>query len=122
MKNGLLTRYSLTKTGIDQVQQTSKSLLFYLRSKTNHLKEDTLIISSPFVRTMQTARIIQSNFNIGDNIIKQDERLCERGFNKYELMSSDNYQTVWDADQVKEVIEGIESPTSVLEQIGRAHV
>lgn len=117
LKNGLLTRYSLTKTGILQVQETSKNLLFYLRTQTLNLKEDTLIISSPFVRTMQTARIIQSNFHIGDNIIKEDHRLCERNFSKYELTSSNNYQTVWDADTIREVIEGVESPNAVLERL-----
>lgn len=61
-----------------------------------------LLLSSPFLRTCQTAEIAGDLLGL---TTKTDQRLRERDFGEFELMSDEHYQEVWAADP--------ETPTAV---------
>jgi len=77
------------------------------------LKKVDLVISSPFLRTVETAEIAAKIIGAP---IEIDDRLGERGFGKLELTSIDNYAAVLDRDRASASHKewGVESALEVL--------
>lgn len=76
-----------------------------------------VIYSSPFLRTIETSDIIDSQLRIGEVI--SDDRLRERYFGNFELGIDDRYQMVWDQDEIDPGHKkwNVESPNEVFDRI-----
>lgn len=77
------------------------------------LDESTLIISSDFLRTAETAEIIREA--LGVDSVRFDIRLRERFFGKWDGASYVNYSTAWHNDAVNPelVLDGVEGTGAV---------
>ncbi len=78
---------------------------------------ETLVFSSDFMRTRETAEIIREH--LGAEPVKFDERLRERFFGDWEGKSHVNYSKAWkkDAYDPEQVFNGAESTASVRERM-----
>lgn len=83
-----LAAYGLTARGADQVIKTA------LQSR---IDNNTLIVSSDYLRAKETADIVHSVVSCNQSIIT-DERLRERDFGKWELHDHRHYEDVWKYD------------------------
>ena len=106
-ENGL-AGFGLTQVG---KQQAAKSLQNF------PLDSQTIIYSSDFLRTQQTALIAQEILEPHNRIIFT-KHLRERFFGNFELTSSDNYETVWaqDRDYHTALKNKVEPVTQVLKR------
>lgn len=59
---------------------------------------NTLCYSSDFSRAFETAELFCKRLGLGKPLI--DIRLRERSFGAFELLSADNYEQVWERDQL----------------------
>lgn len=93
--------YGLTDRGRDQVRDSVGK---------SGLGSSTLIISSDFKRTRETAQICQSELGCGQPLL--ETALRERFFGKLEGTSGGRYLEVWEADSQDDVHTpfGAESP------------
>ena len=103
--------YGLTETGRLQVAESAQQAL---QSRT--LDQDTLILSSDFSRASESARIAAEILSIREIIFVSSLR--ERSFGKLEGSSSQNYQLVWDEDEIDpgHQLYGVESVNQVLDR------
>jgi probable phosphoglycerate mutase len=78
---------------------------------------DTLIVSSDFLRAVQTAEIIREA--LGAAPVVFDERLRERFFGEREGLSHENYAATWknDASDPNQAHNGAETVGEVLERM-----
>jgi len=83
-------QYGLTKLGQQQVIESA--------SNTTELNQDTLIISSDFLRAQHTAEITQKILKTTHSI-QYSTALRERFFGTLNGQNDAQYQTVWDIDQ-----------------------
>jgi len=104
-ENGL-AGYGLTQAGKQQAVQSLKNF---------PLDSQTIIYSSDFLRTQQTALIAEEILEPHHRIIFT-KHLRERFFGDFELTSSDNYETVWaqDCDDHTALKNNVEPVTDVL--------
>ncbi len=99
--------YGLSKKGREEVRESTKN------AKRDYiLNSDTVIISSDFTRTRETAEIAANMLSV--EIITTTPKLRERFFGTWDGTSSSNYQNVWDddiydADNSNNSVESIES-------------
>lgn len=101
-------KWGLTDVGRDQISQSLTS---------SPLSKDTLIYTSDFLRTWESAQIVAEMLGCAQPI--KDSRLRERFFGDYEEMSSDNYPLIWKEDEENNNNgdKGVESPLQVQERI-----
>lgn len=85
----------LTEVGRVQVRQAARNLILSVPS----IKKDGYVIFfSPFLRTAQTAEEIRDV--IGEpKLFREEDRLRERYFGKFEGKSTDHYEEVWVRDR-----------------------
>jgi len=111
-EDGKKTAYGLTHSGEEQVRQSVLE-----QKKSGALDENTLLITSPFSRTMRTAEIAKE---ILESIpaIQSDERLRERWFGNWEKTLHTAYANVWVEDKKNptHTIENVESTSDVQER------
>lgn len=81
--------YGLSLTGRTQVADAASA-------SASHLGSDTVIYCSPFLRTLETARLLADGRGV-DEVIP-DDRLVERHFGTLEGLSDENYGQVWELD------------------------
>lgn len=86
------TAFGLTDSGREEVEVSVRQAQ-YLLQKAPPLS----ILMSPLLRTRQTAEIAATMLGVQPEI---DQRLIERDFGDYELLSDDHYQHVWEADRI----------------------
>lgn len=91
---GLGRTAGLTEVGRVQAKQSARNLLHALPE----LENGYGILSSPFKRTVETTLFIRSVLGI-PKLSKEDARLGERFFGKFEGQSTDNYEKVWERDR-----------------------
>ncbi|MFZ3044192.1 MAG: histidine phosphatase family protein [Minisyncoccia bacterium] len=92
LENGKKDDYTLTPLGEEQVRQSVSE------SKANGmLGPKTIIISSPFSRTLRTAEIAKEILG-SEHDFSIDDRLRERWFGDWEQTSDANYANVWTND------------------------
>ncbi len=97
-------RYGLTEQGRESVRRSVMAA---------GLPEDTVIVSSDFLRTKQTAEIAADC--IGAAAPHLDERLRERRFGIFEGTSDRQYDIAWARDREgRDVGDGVESAQAVL--------
>ncbi|MDF1813433.1 MAG: histidine phosphatase family protein [Verrucomicrobiales bacterium] len=77
--------YGLTDTGRAEVKKSVNEAAAMIKES-----PPLLILMSPFLRTRQTAEIAAGKFGV--------QRLVERDFGEFELLSDKHYQNVWDID------------------------
>ncbi len=94
-KNGL-TKFGLTSVGKKQVGQSVRQAKF--------LKSDTIIYSSDFLRTRQSAEIAKKILKAKK--VSCSPKLRERNFGRLELTSSVNYAKVRKFDRQSRVSHG----------------
>ena len=82
-------QYGLSAKGRNQVERSPMEALSH---------GSISLISSPFLRTMESAEILRSRFRL--DAIKQDERLCERNCGVLEGLRDTHYEPVWTQDRV----------------------
>lgn len=86
-------RYGLSEAGRRQVAEAVENAI------NNHiLDQTTLIVSSDFARTRETAEIAAGLLGTQDIILTA--RLRERYFGTWDKQHNSNYQHVWDADSL----------------------
>ena len=90
-KNGI-KKYGLTDTGKSQTVQAFK--------KDHDFNQETIIYTSPFLRTKETANIVKKLLNCKK--INISDKLKERFFGDYEKLSNENYQKIWNKDKLNE--------------------
>lgn len=103
-----LPDYPLTSAGKESVRQ--KALRFFEERGAKSFQ----IISSPFLRTRQTAEILAEL--IGDSFCI-DERLRERDFGVYDGTSDKNYRYVWENDICGRLSDAVEPLDSVFKRV-----
>ena len=103
-KNGI-KKYGLTKTGKIQTIKAFK--------KDHTFNQETIIYSSPFLRTKETAQIVKKILKCKKIII--NDKLRERFFGNFEKTSNKNYQKVWEIDKLNKNNNenNVESPQKV---------
>lgn len=79
--------YGLSPLGREQAKRSAASF---------GLGNETLILASDFLRTQETAAIVRETLACGP--VRDDIRLRERYFGRYEKQSSACYQPVWALD------------------------
>lgn len=80
--------YGLTPVGEAQVCETSSAAA---------LDHSVVILCSPFLRTIESARILAEAWGVKD--VTPDDRLVERHFGTLEGLSDECYGQVWDLDR-----------------------
>lgn len=108
-ENGV-NQYGLSEKGAEQVRSSVLS--------EDRLNCETLIISSDFQRTLETAKIV--NECLSSQVPVQAERLLrERFFGELELGDSKDYAKVWASDAVNpdHTNWGVESVKAVLDRL-----
>lgn len=86
-----VTGYGLTDKGRMAVAASAENAL----SLGWPVDRQTGIVSSPFLRTVESARVIADYLKAD---VVQDDRLRERDFGDLELQADHAYETVWEAD------------------------
>lgn len=84
--------FGLTECGRDQVRVTAATA-----RDQGRLDPDTRVIASPFLRAVETARIVIDLLEISD--FAQDDRLCERYCGSLEMGTDHAYPKVWEQDR-----------------------
>ncbi|KAI9318961.1 histidine phosphatase superfamily [Dichotomocladium elegans] len=115
----LNTGWGLHERGKCQVKEKAATLAEHLFTKLHVKPEDIVIFCSPFVRTRQTADIIQSVLNASEPI--PNIELRERFYGEYDMTSDENYHLCWqdDAsgpDHGEHSDKGVEAPSSVCDR------
>ncbi|HSW97155.1 MAG TPA: histidine phosphatase family protein [Candidatus Saccharimonadales bacterium] len=86
-----LYSFGLTEEGKEQVKEVAKEY------KDNSIfAQDSIIFTSDFLRTRQTADIIAEI--IRGNHVYTTEKLRERSFGDFENKSKDNLKSIWESD------------------------
>lgn len=113
-KNGI-ANYGLSAKGIQEIRDC-----FYQFLATTPTKDEFIICSSPFLRTVQTSSLIAEIILVKE--IHYDSRLRERFFGEWELTPHVNYQKVWLEDYQNPCHKkwGVESTYEVLERVTSA--
>lgn len=103
--------YGLSDLGKQQVQRSL--------SEHQDLSGISLIISSDFKRTYETAQIAHTLVTSEVPEIIIDTSLRERNFGEFELSSHEHYQAVWDADAINDehTLYDAESAASVMTRV-----
>ncbi len=106
---GTQLRYGLAEKGAEEVAGSVRQA-----KETGILDKDTLIVSSDFSRTMQSAMIAQEILNTRTPIFTV--LLRERNFGELDGTSSQNYPLVWSEDEKNpdHRLFGVESVNQVL--------
>ncbi|MEI6891964.1 MAG: histidine phosphatase family protein [Pontiella sp.] len=101
--------YGLTEVGRQQVATRVASATDF--------DADSVIISSDFLRTRETAEIVRAKLGAAEVIL--EERLRERFFGEWEGKSHTNYSEAWKTDSFDpdRVYHGAESSRSVQERM-----
>jgi broad specificity phosphatase PhoE len=107
-KDGL-KGYGLTDLGKKRVKKEVTKL-----HKNKLLDEKTIIISSDFLRTKETARIAKDILKTGSIIFSQ--KLRERDFGKYDKTNVDDYLKVYGTNKDK-ITKNIESPEKIEDRV-----
>ena len=100
------------KTGTESFGLTSKGEEQIRHSVNNAmLPKDTVCVYSDFLRTKETAEMVQKTLRNKSMVVEKGLR--ERFFGRLEQQSADNYQKVWEVDSKDPVSTpfGAESPT-----------
>ncbi|VGO17250.1 Glucosyl-3-phosphoglycerate phosphatase [Pontiella desulfatans] len=102
-------KYGLSETGRRQVRESI--------GKADEFDDQTLVVSSDFKRTAETAEIVREV--LGAAPVVFDTRLRERFFGGWEGASHENYSQAWkkDAYDPDQVFNGAESTRSVRERM-----
>jgi len=75
----------------------------------------TQIVCSDFLRTVQTAQLVAEILNLPKP--EQEKGLRERFFGKWDGMSAEHYQNIWQRDEMDDQSDdGVESPEAVLQR------
>ena len=75
----------------------------------------TQIVCSDFLRTLQTAQLVASTLNLPQP--EQEVGLRERFFGKWEGMSAEHYENIWQRDEMdKHSDDGVERPQEVAQR------
>jgi broad specificity phosphatase PhoE len=75
----------------------------------------TRIVCSDFLRTVQTAQLVADILNLPKP--EQEKGLRERFFGKWDGMSAEHYQNIWQRDEMEDQSDdGVESPEAVLQR------
>ena len=75
----------------------------------------TQIVCSDFLRTLQTAQLVANTLNLPQP--EQEEGLRERFFGKWEGMSAEHYENIWQRDEMdKHSGDGVERPKEVAQR------
>ncbi len=86
-----LYSFGLTEEGKEQVKEVAKEY-----KDTSIFAQDSIIFTSDFLRTRQTADIIAGV--IKSNHVYTTEKLRERSFGDFEKKSKDNLESIWESD------------------------
>jgi len=110
-KNGI-EDYGLITEGKDQVEKSVEKA-----KKDKILDEKTIIVSSDFLRTLESAKIARKILNSEPIVISP--KLRERFFGDWEKTNGSNYQKVWDEDSKdsNHKINNVESPNEVVQRV-----
>jgi broad specificity phosphatase PhoE len=112
LENGIKPNFALTKTGQIQVQRSANELKKIIVG-------DSLIFTSPFSRTLQTALIIKDTLELNNTSFFISMGLVERNFGKYELGSSKNYDKIWSNDVTAKDTKTVESTNLVATRVNQ---
>ena len=75
----------------------------------------TQIVCSDFLRTLQTAQLVANTLNLPQP--EQEVGLRERFFGKWEGMSAEHYENIWQRDEMdKHSDDGVERPQEVAQR------
>ena len=75
----------------------------------------TQIVCSDFLRTLQTAQLVANTLNLPQP--EQEAGLRERFFGKWEGMSAEHYENIWQRDEMdKHSDDGVERPQEVAQR------
>ena len=75
----------------------------------------TQIVCSDFLRTLQTAQLVANTLNLPQP--EQEVSLRERFFGKWEGMSAEHYENIWQRDEMdKHSDDGVEQPQEVAQR------
>ena len=75
----------------------------------------TQIVCSDFLRTLQTAQLVANTLNLPQP--EQEVGLRERFFGKWEGMSAEHYENIWQRDEMdKHSDDGVEQPQEVAQR------
>ncbi|MBN2703163.1 MAG: histidine phosphatase family protein [Pontiellaceae bacterium] len=98
-------RYGLSEKGRVQVQASAEKLA--------ELIQDAVIVSSDFLRAVETAELVRAA--LGTESVRLDVRLRERFFGQWEGMHYLNYSEAWEQDEINAELEmnGAESANAV---------
>lgn len=103
-------QFGLTALGRGQIAES----LDQMRASKDRLDDETRIISSDFLRAIETATMVRDRLGIAPDITL-DTRLRERDFGELELASNIRYDEVWASDEHDSVAAfGAESVNAVL--------
>lgn len=86
-------RYGLTAEGRTQATRTAKEI------QQAFVGREYVIVTSPLLRTVQTAQILAQTLSVTHLDVIRDARFIERDFSAFELQSDDNYERVWKEDR-----------------------
>lgn len=100
--------FGLTKEGFQQVQETILPKRF---------DREVLIISSPFLRAIQTAEVVQKRLYVKK--VSDNMNLRERFFGSYDKTSTDVLESIraMDQENADHTHNGIESPNHVAQRL-----
>lgn len=104
--------FGLSDKGKEDVQESVKIAL-----KKGILDKDTIIVSSDFIRAIESAEIARSFLEADKIIISKNLR--ERNFGNFERTKDSNYQIVWNYDKsnADNKINNVESANEVLQRV-----
>ena len=110
--DGQSIEFALTEFGKEQTKQSARKAL-----KNKWLDDQTIIYSSNFSRTRQTAAITRKI--LGAPPVNITNKLRERFFGKWERTENKNYVKVWenDAKDYKHKINEVESVDEILSRV-----
>lgn len=97
--------YGLSEKGRLQVRSSAEKLALLI--------QDAVLLSSDFLRAVETAEIVRSA--LGVDSLRLDARLRERFFGQWEGMHYLNYSAAWEKDEMNAELEvnGAESANAV---------
>ena len=116
-KNGIITShednalndFGLTNHGSEQVMHTALQ---------TRLNQNTLIVSSDYLRAKESAETFQ-DIICASLEIRYDKRLRERNFGDFELHNNAMYEKVWQQDELSSNVQlnKVETVNSILSRI-----
>ncbi len=103
--------YGLTSLGREQARDSALA---------SGLDSHTLIICSDFLRTRQTAQVVQETLACEEPIL--DKGLRERGFGRLEGKGGPGYRDVWNQDNLdsSQSVHGAETPLDLAARLTKA--